>query len=93
MKKRIFALLTVLCLCLGLLAACGSNDPISQDKAVKIALKDAGYSESQVSDIHVHIIEENGTPCYNVHFTVDGASLSYNIAVNGDILSAGEGGH
>lgn len=93
MKKQVIALLMVLCLCIGLFAACGSNDPISQDKAVSIALKEAGYKESQVSDIHIHIIEENGTPCYNVHFTVDGTSLSYNISVSGEILSAGEGGH
>ena len=93
MKKRIFAFLTVLCLCVGLLAACGTNDPISQEKAVSIALKDAGYKEKDVEDIHVHIIEENGAPCYNIHFTVDGVSLSYNISVTGEVLSAGEGGH
>lgn len=93
MKKRIISLILVLTLALSLLAACGSNDPISQDKAVSIALKDAGYKESQVEDIHIHVIEENGTPCYNVHFTANGVSLSYNISVSGEILSAGEGGH
>ena len=93
MKKRLIALLSVLCLCVGMLAGCGSNDPISQEKAVNIALKDAGYTEKQVEDIHVHIVEENGAPCYNIHFTVDGTSLSYNISVSGEILSAGEGGH
>lgn len=94
MKKRIFALLTVLCICVGMLAACGSNDPISQEKAVKIALKDAGISESQAADLHIHVTNYEGTPCYNIHFTTDGTSLSYNIhAITGEILSAGEGGH
>ena len=92
MKKRLIAMLLVLVMALSLLTACGNN-PISQDKAVSIALKDAGLSKKEVEDIHVHIVEEAGIPCYNVHFTIDGVSLSYNIATTGEIISAGEGGH
>ena len=76
------------------MAACGSGKALSQDQAVKVALTDAGYTEKQVSDVHIHVTEVDGTPCYNVHFTVDGVSLSYNIhATTGEILSSGEGGH
>ena len=94
MKKRIFALLTVLCLCVGMLAACGSDDPITQEKAVQIAVKEAGISEAEAVDLHVHVTDYEGIPCYNIHFTANGVSLSYDIhAVTGEILSAGEGGH
>lgn len=76
------------------LSACGSNRPISQSKAQKIALETAGYSASQVSDIHVHVIEEGGVPCYNVHFTTEDGDFTCNIDVlTGEVLSLGEGGH
>ncbi len=93
MKKRLIAVLTLLCLCVGLLAACDDNKVITQEKAKEIALQDAGLKENDVEDVHIHVVEENGTPCYNIHFTVNGVSMSYNISATGEILSSGEGGH
>ncbi len=94
MKFRKFSAFVLAALLMLSLAACGGNDPISQEKAQKIALKTAGYSKSQVSDIHVHVIEEDGVPCYNVHFTTADGDFSCNIHVlTGEVLSLGEGGH
>ena len=95
MKKRFLAILCVLCLCATLLAACDGkkSNVITQEKAQQIALDHAGLKESDVTDIHIHVTQENGTPCYNIHFTVNGVSMSYNISATGEVLSAGEGGH
>lgn len=93
MKKRITALVLFVTLILTLFSACGSNNVITQEKAQQIALEHANVKEKDVTDIHIHVIEENGTPCYNIHFTVNGVSMTYNISPTGEVLSAGEGGH
>ena len=90
MKKKIFAVLTVCLLFTGLLTACGSNDPITAEKAQEIALKEAGLKADQVSDIHTHIVEEKGIPCFQIHFTSNGKDMTVLInAATGEVISNG----
>ena len=94
MKFRKAGIVLLAALLLTTLFACGGNSPISTEKAQKIAAEAAGLSQSQIEDIHTHVIEENHVPCYNVHITTEDGEFSYNIdAVTGEILSSGEGGH
>lgn len=95
MKKRIFALLMVAVLLLGALAACGKKGPITQDKAKEIAFEQAGLNQKDVTDAHVHIVTENGIPCYSIHISSVKGDFSYVIAASdGAVISGGEGsGH
>ncbi len=90
MKKKIFAVLTVCLLLTGLLTACGSNDPITAEKAQEIALKEAGLKADQVSDIHTHIVEEQGIPCFQIHINTGSEDLTVVInATTGEVISNG----
>lgn len=87
MKKRIFALFMIAAVLLGLLAACGEKDPITQEQAQKIALEHAGLTKKDVSDVHTHIVEEAGIPCYSIHITTDAGDFSVVInASTGEVL-------
>ena len=89
MKKRIFALFATLLLCVGLLCACSSG-PINAEKAQKIALDYAGLKASQVSDIHTHIIEQEGAPCFQVHMTTENGDITVVIdAATGEVIGNG----
>ena len=79
MKKRIFALITAAILMMSLLAAC-SDGPITETKAQKIALEHAGISQKDVVDVHTHIVDENGIPCYSIHITT--ATDDISVVVN-----------
>lgn len=95
MKRRIFALLMICVMLVGVLAACGKKGPITQEQAQKIALEQAGLKEKDVTDVHTHIVDENGIPCYNIHISSANGEYSYMInASDGTVLSGGEGsGH
>ena len=94
MKKRILAMLLLAALCMSLLAACGGSDVIDSQKAQQIALDHAGLTADEVSNIHTHIIEHEGVPCFNIHLTCADGEFSYIISANGgEILEHGEGGH
>ena len=88
MKKRIFAILMVCVMLLGLLTACGKKEPVTQEQAQKIALEHAGLKEKDVADVHTHIVEENGIPCYSIHITAnDGQEQSIVInASTGEVI-------
>ena len=87
--KRIFAVFTVLILCLSLLVAC-STGPINAEKAQKIALDHAGLKASQVSDIHTHIIEQEGIPCFQIHMTTESGDVTVVIdASTGEVIGNG----
>ena len=87
--KRIFAVFTVLILCLILLVAC-STGPINAEKAQKIALDHAGLKASQVSDIHTHIIEQEGIPCFQIHMTTESGDVTVVIdASTGEVIGNG----
>ena len=87
--KRIFAVFTVLILCLSLLVAC-STGPINAEKAQKIALDHAGLKANQVSDIHTHIIEQEGIPCFQIHMTTESGDVTVVIdASTGEVIGNG----
>lgn len=93
MKKIMTAILAA-ALLVALLAGCGSK-ALSADDAKKVVLKDLGVTESQVTDIHVHIANsDDGTACYSIYLTVNGKQMEYLIhGITGEILSSGEGSH
>ena len=89
MKKQIIAILLISGLCLGLLAGCGSkkSDPVTQEEAITIALKEAGMTADQVNDVHVHVTTQQGIPCYSVHITTADSDFSIVInASNGEVM-------
>ena len=91
MKKRILAVIVLAALMLSLFTACGSKGAsvITPEKAQKIALKDAGLSADDVSDIHTHVVTEQGVAGYSIHITVGGTEYEYIIAAEtGEILYA-----
>ena len=89
MKRRVFAIFATLLLCVSLLAACSSG-PINAEKAQKIALDFAGLKASQVSDIHTHIIEQEGAPCFQIHMTTENGEITVVIdAATGEVIGNG----
>jgi len=59
---------------------------IGDEKAKAIALKDAGFKESQVSYLSYEMDWENGKMVYEIDFKVSGIEYEYEInAVNGNI--------
>lgn len=92
MKKRIFAILLLAALMLSLLAACGEKaSVITGDLAQKIAAEAAGLADLSNADIHTHIGEQDGIPCFNVHITVGEKEYSFAIsATDGKIIASGD---
>lgn len=87
MKKRIFACLTAVMLLVGLLTACGEDGPLTQEQAHKVALEHAGLSEKDVTDVHTHIVDQQGIPCYSVHITTKTEDLTVVInATTGEVM-------
>ena len=91
MKKRLFVSLILAAVLLSLLTGCGSkSDALTKEQAQTIALEQAGLTQSQVTDIHTHIVTEKGIPCYDIHITVGDKEFSYVIsAVDGTVLASG----
>lgn len=84
MTKRIFSLLLAVILVLSL-TACGT---VSAQKAQQIAAKDAGVKVAEAEGIHTHVeTAADGTPYFNIHFSVDGTPYNYQISATGEILS------
>lgn len=96
MKKRIISLLVLVALLLGVFTACGSkSDVLTTEDAQAVALEQAGLTKDQATDIHTHIVTEDGIPCYNVHISSEKGDYNYLIsAADGTVISGGEGsGH
>ena len=92
MKKRLFSLALAAILVVGLCTACGSNKVYTQEQAQKLALKDAGITADEATDIHAHLVTENGIPCYSIHIYTSETTYSYVIAAKGgEILSSDKG--
>ena len=88
MKKRIVALFLLAALALTLFAACGKKN-ITPEEAQAIALKAAGLTAKQASDIHTHVTSYGDNPCYNIHITAGGQEYSFFIdGTTGEILNA-----
>ena len=87
--KRIFSVFILLILCLSLLVAC-STGPLTAEKAQKIALDHAGLKASQVTDIHTHVIEQEGVPCIQIHMTTADGDVTVVIdASTGEVIGNG----
>lgn len=87
MKKYIAATLISITI-LGTLAGCGNRD-IGKDKATQIALEDAGFTQSDVTRLHVSKDKDDGRTLYEVHFTSENIEYDYEIqASDGDIIRA-----
>ena len=87
--KKLIAIMLALLMCLSLFAACNSG-PVTAEEAQEIALEDSGLKASDVSDIHTHIIEQNGAPCYQIHMTTaDGEVTVVVDAASGEVIGHG----
>ena len=87
--KKIIAMFVLLALCLSLFVACSSG-PVNAEKAQKIALDHAGLKESQVTDIHTHVIEQEGIPCFQIHMTTETGEITVVVdASNGEVIGNG----
>ena len=92
MKKRILLLCLTLCLLLSL-AACGGSKTISVEDAQQVVLADLGKTAGQV-EMHMHVGEYDGKPCYSIYVTVDGQTLEYLIdSSTGEILDIQQSSH
>lgn len=91
MKKNIIAIILLVVFSLSLLAGCTQKVKIvTSDEAEKIALAQAGISKDQATDIHTHIVTEQGLTCYSIHITAGDKEYSFVIsAADGAILSSG----
>ena len=64
-----------------------ANGEIGEDQALKIALEDAGFAESDVTLTNVHLDMDDGRTEYDVEFHKDNVEYDYSIdAYSGDIL-------
>ena len=87
--KKLITMIVSLLLCLSLLVACGGG-AVTAEKAQKIALDYAGLKESQVSDIHTHVIEQNGAPCFQIHMTTENGDITIVVdAASGEVIGNG----
>ena len=87
MKKYITTILLVITIS-GLIAGCGKNTDIGKDEAVRIALEDAGFIESDVTRLYVSKDHDDGGSYYEVQFTNDNKEYEYEIlASDGNIIS------
>lgn len=71
-----------------LLVGCGDDGIVTEEKAKKIAMEQAELTEADIEDIHVHLVTENGLPCYSVHITTADSETSTIIDIaSGEILN------
>ena len=84
--KKLFAIMLAALLVLSLWAC--KEEPkdeekvlITQDQAIDAALNHAGYSRDDVTSIHVHMGQHEGTTIYSIHFT--GGDQSHTVVVDG----------
>lgn len=84
--KKFMAATLISITALGVLTGCSSKD-IGKDKAVEIALEDAGLAEADVTRLSVSKDEDDGRTVYEVHFSNEYSEYDYEVkASNGDIL-------
>ena len=91
MKKRLIAFVLLIVLALGVFTACGNKGgAITAEEAQAAAFKDAGVSAEDASNIHVHVMDKNGIPCYSIHFDAGGQEYSVLIsAADGSVVGYG----
>ena len=93
MKTRLMAIVLLVALFLSVMAGCGNKaEVVSQEKAQQIAMAEAGVTQDQITDAHIHVTTENGIPCYSVHLTTNAGEFSVLIhAGTGEVLDSGSG--
>jgi uncharacterized membrane protein YkoI len=92
MKKRIVSLLLLAVFAIGILAACGKSSALTPEQAQKAALEHLEISQKDVTDVHTHVVTENGNPCYSIHVsTADGEHTVLIHAGTGEVLSSADG--
>lgn len=93
MKKGMAAAL-ISVMIFGTMTGCGRNADIGKDKAVDIALEDAGFSESEISRLVVSKDRDDGRVSYEVEFTGQNVEYDYEIlASNGEIIKSSREEH
>lgn len=80
MKNKLIKTI-VFCSMLLFVPGCQKADKVSQDDAIEVALDDAGFEQSEVTDINAS--EDNGD--YVVTFTTPNGSFTYTITEEGII--------
>ena len=96
MNKRIIAVIMLAAVLLGVLAGCQKEKgPVTAEEAKQIVIDHTGAESKEISDIHVHIEENDaGEVCYSIHITVRRVEYTYVVhGMTGEILSVTEGGH
>lgn len=91
MKKRLIALVLLVVLALGVFTACGNKSgAITAEQAMAAAFQDAGVSADDASNVHVHVMDKDGIPCYSIHFSAGGKEHSVLIsAADGSVVGYG----
>lgn len=79
--KKLFAVLLVALMVLGLCACQEKKELISEKEAIDAALEHAGYNIQDVTDIHVHKSDYEETTVYSIYFSHSGKS--YSLVVDG----------
>lgn len=70
-------------------SAVDSKDAVGREKATQAALKHAGFSASQVTQLEVKLDRDGGRLVYEVEFTASGYEYEYEInASNGSIIKS-----
>lgn len=97
MKKRIFAMVLLVAVLLGALAACSSEDDLlTEDEVKKIVTDHACADGAKATSVDFHGIGEtkDGQVCFQVYITVNGQTFLYQVhATSGEILSVAESNH
>lgn len=93
MKKSVIAMILLVAVVLGAMAGC-SKKGITAEEAQEIVIEHLGAHKRQVSDMHVHIEEnDEGVVCYNIHITVKDVTYTCLVhSITGEVLSVEEGG-
>ncbi len=70
-------------------SAVDGNDAVGKEKATQTALKHAGLSSSQVTELEVKLDRDGGRLVYEIEFRVSGCEYEYEInASNGSIIKS-----
>ncbi len=96
MKKRILAILLLAAVLMGALAACSSNELLTEDEVKKIVTDHACADGAKATSVDFHGIgeTEDGQVCFQVYITVNGKTFLYQVhATSGEILSVAESSH
>lgn len=96
MMKRSIAIVMLAVMLLGILAACGKDELLTETEVKKIVTEHACADGATAESVDFHGIgeTEDGQVCFQVYITVNGKTYLYQVhATNGEILSVTESSH